>query len=33
VQHAIDEHLDGVAYHLRELVGILRASSKTPLTP
>lgn len=33
VQHAFDEHLDGVVYHLRELFGILRASSKPPLTP
>jgi transcriptional regulator with XRE-family HTH domain len=33
VQHAIEEHIDGVAHHLRELMGILRASSKPPLTP
>jgi transcriptional regulator with XRE-family HTH domain len=32
VQHAFDEHLDGVVHHLRELFGILR-SSKPPLTP
>ena len=33
VQLAIDEHIDGVAYHLRELMGLLRSSSKPPLTP
>jgi transcriptional regulator with XRE-family HTH domain len=34
--HAIDEHVNGVAYHLRELALLmlyLRASQKPPLTP
>ena len=33
MQHAIDEHLDGVVHHLRELVLLLRPSYKPPLTP
>jgi len=33
MQHAIDEHLNGVAHHLRELVLLLRPSYKPPLTP
>ena len=32
VQHAIDEHLNGVAHHLRELALLLRAPHKPPLT-
>jgi len=33
MQHAIDEHLNGVAHHLRELVLLLRPAQKPPLTP
>jgi transcriptional regulator with XRE-family HTH domain len=33
MQHAIDEHLNGVAHHLRELVLLLRPPHKPPLTP
>jgi hypothetical protein len=32
VQHAIDEHVNGVAHHLRELALLLRPAPKSPLT-